>query len=772
MIRSERLANLIESFPLGILVIDSDHHIVEANKTAATLLGVPPPVKTPISLLDMVHPEDRGTMLVQLEALSRGKKTKFQHHCRLVQPMHRNRWFRLMALRTEGPGNSHTQYVIFEDATAEVEKQEELRREKEVAQTESQIQGDFLANVSHEIRTPLHTVSSLVDLLQDTSLNDEQLEYVDQISLAGDILLGLINNLLDYARINAGRLKPERKIIDVRHTVTEAVRLISYEAHRKGLEVVLSVSHHVPEQLIGDAPRIRQVLVNFLNNATKYTERGTITVDVRPRRGSVTQELLVQVRDTGLGIDEESQKKLFQRYSQIRHNQERATMGTGLGLSICRDLVSLMGGSIGVMSKPGVGSNFWFSLPIILPPSKDLLPTHRPQPQNIDSSMRVLLVEDNRTSAKVMQDIFTSWNIELVITASGAAALQVLKKPPKDQSFALAIIDQKLSDMDGWQLASEIRHDEQNHALPLILISPLGLTTGEAKMKLLQWFNGYLPKPFTLEEVVRAIDHVFTEGVEELSPVASEVGHDHSASLPLFCTRALVVEDHSVNRELLVVLLQRMGCEAVTASCGEDAIEVATRKKDLEIIFMDIRMPGMDGYEATRRLRSMGITIPVIAVTANGHREVVQKCHDAGMNSILTKPFKSDDVRRVVAEQIQPPWDSAAALETFMGDATVLQRVMSQFCARLPVQIHELKGFISTKNWEDAGILAHGIKGSAWNLSCPILGERARSIEHSCHGHEPFPMEEDINQLEEEAKRVISYAKTTAFWTAAEDDPE
>ena len=819
---------VFEHSPIGIVIMDGSGRVQYANGAVRTFLGYSQDDLSGGFLTAFSHEEDSEFFQTLFAEVVEGDRDDFQVVSRCKLGDGTVAWWRVDMRAVRVTESSPFLLAVVDDVTSQKNDEERLRRAKELAEAATRTKSAFLANMSHEIRTPLHTINGMAELLRDTNLDEEQLEYLHQIQFAGEVLLGLINDILDFSKIEAGRLQLEQITFDPVQTIEDAVDMVSMQAHRKGLEVVLFTDDRLPRTSVGDPNRLRQVLVNLVNNAVKFTEKGLIRISGELRTAKGRRNILVQVRDTGIGIAQERQDRLFRPFSQVDASMTRKFGGTGLGLSISRDLVGMMDGRIGVKSKPGVGSNFWFTLPLHEAGTETVAV---PVPPSIASGFRVLVVDDAQESAAVIAEYLRRWSVDVEVRRSADEGLAAMTEAMvSGNGYDLVLIDLRLPDMDGWQAASEVRNDPVLEQTPLILMSPTGLSTGDAKMKLLRWFDAYINKPVKPRELASAIDEIFAGDLEELEAVdadatAEEVAVAVGSDLP---STVLVAEDHFVNQQLFQTILEKQGFRTLVASDGLEAVEAVKQYGDIGLIFMDVQMPNLNGYDATSRIRDLGYTTPIVAVTANALSGDRDRCMRVGMNEYMSKPFKRSDIEDVIArlrgagafsvgdvrrgtpadeteeleeleeldaadvedgspaedsspaeegaptEDASPadegtsldaavPIDIREAVEAFMGDAETTQRVVLRFSERLPGQIDQVVAYLDEQRIEDARVVAHAVKGGAWNLRSADLGAAAKVVEDACAEGDADAARAAIDPLRAEAKRFSAFVAEADF---------
>jgi len=547
-------------------------------------------------------------------------------------------------------GSQIAQYLIRNDAEAET------LRAKELAEKANRAKSEFLANMSHEIRTPLNGVMGMTDLALETSLTAEQREFLETVKASSEALLVVINDILDFSKIEAGRMELEQVEFALRDCVESALKTVAVRADEKGLELLCEVAPQVPEVVKGDAGRLRQVVINLVGNAIKFTDKGEISVRVQMEQESLEDGLLhFTVADTGIGVSPEKRDSIFAPFSQADSSTTRKYGGTGLGLTISSRLVAMMQGKIWVESEKGVGSQFHFTahLPGAASPE---LKIGTPAPPEIMRGVKVLVVDDNRTNRRILTGMLTRWEMQPVNADSGEAALaELIQAQQSGSPFRLILTDMHMPSMDGFALVEEIRRHPELSPATIMMLTSAGHQGDAARCKELG-VSAYLLKPIRQSELREAIARVLgaSDNAGAIPLVTRYSLHD--AREPGGSLRVLLAEDNLVNQRLAVRLLEKRGHQVIVAGNGLEAVAAVKREK-LDLIFMDVQMPEMDGYEATAAIREMEdgsqTHITVIALTAHAIKGDREKCLAAGMDGYLTKPIRPRELDDVLEEQLK-----------------------------------------------------------------------------------------------------------------------
>ena len=662
-------------------------------------------------------------------------------------------------------------FGISRDITERKKAEVELARAKAEAEAASRAKSDFLANMSHEIRTPMNAIIGMTELVLETPLDDSQREYLRMVLESSESLLSILNDVLDFSKIEAGKLDLERAPFDLREVVGDTMKSLAFRAHMKGLELACRIDPGVPDRLVGDAGRLRQVVVNLVGNAIKFTESGEVVLELSSEFVSDQRtRLLVAVRDTGIGIPEQRRQGIFNAFEQADLSTTRRFGGSGLGLTISSRLVKMMGGRIGLESTPGEGSTFHFTAVFELAPGVE--PARMTQ---LVAGTPVLVVDDNATNRRILHEMLSSWGMKPTPATGVPEAITLAEQAQRAGSpFPLILTDANMPERDGFDLARHIRQHEELGGTIVLMLTSGGYPDGVSRCNELG-IAAYLLKPIKQSELFDAV--VMSLGIRgQTEPVPRA---DVCCHLPPL--RVLLAEDSLVSQKLAVGLLERHGHQVVVASHGREAI-AAFQSQTFDLVLMDVQMPEMDGYDATAAIRAMergtGKHIPIVAMTAHAMKGDRQRCLQAGMDGYIAKPIRAaalfQAIADVLAGRATEPGDAAAderpqtpgvdwqeALNAVGGDRRLLDDVVRGFLEECPRLLETLRKAVRQSDPRDVTDAAHQLKGVLRYFGPGEAYQAAWRLEKVARQGDLRHAPEELQQLEAATAQLIDTVGST-----------
>ena len=642
-----------------------------------------------------------------------------------------------------------------------------MREARDLAERLARARSAFLANMSHEIRTPMNAVLGFVELILDTELTQEQRRALELVRSSSEALLMILNDILDYSKIEADHLELEAIPFDVSKVVHATASLLAVRARERHLELLAEVTPEVPRAVRGDPTRLRQVLMNLIGNAIKFTEQGEVVVSVTTALAADdVVQLRFAIRDTGIGIAPEHLGSVFREFTQADSTMTRRYGGTGLGLAISQRLVRLMGGEITVTSEVGRGSEFSFTLPF---PAEVAAP--RAAGLATLGGRRMLIVDDNQTNRRILRDMLATEGIKVDEASTAGEGLEAIRGAAKKHApYDLAILDVQMPDMDGFQLATAVRADRGLARTRLLMLTSAG-QRGDGERCRELGIRGYLTKPMSRADLLEALGTVLA-GPEETA--TTEVVTRHTIAESRRAVRVLLAEDNPVNQQVAVAMLVKRGHEVHVAGNGREAVDAITQR-EYDVVLMDIQMPEMDGFEATHAIRALpkGKDLPIVGLTAHALSGERERCLSHGMTDYLAKPFKAHELFALVEGTAEPKRPAPQPLTTAppvdlegfratlreAGAESALYSIIDTFVRQAPDRLAALAGAVASGTGTEIAKAAHVYRGAAATIGARELAELLERVETTARAGDIEQAQEAFEGLSSIAHDVTDYLR-------------
>jgi len=815
----DRLRTLIDHLPDYVFIKDAECRFVTVNRAHVLMYGC----QSEAELIgktdfDFSSPELAERYRHHDLQVIRDGQILSNHEEELQTALGEMHWVLTTKVPLRGPRGDIIGLVgIARDITKRKRAEQELKAAKESAEVANRAKSEFLANMSHEIRTPMNAIIGMSELVLDTALSPQQRDYLETVLSSAESLMGIINDILDFSKIESGRLELDNYAIEIREWLGDSIKPLAVRAHSKYLELACHIAPRIPRYLRGDGLRLRQIILNLLGNAIKFTPAGEVVLDVQCDSETADHLMLhFQVSDTGIGIAPEQQHRIFDAFEQADMSTTRNYGGTGLGLAISSRLVHLMGGRIWVESQPGEGSTFHFTARFERVPDQEIPRTR--QDMSALNGLKILIVDDNATNRKILEEMCLNWRMTPVSVSGATEALHELQQAPQSDSFDLVITDASMPEIDGFTLAEHISNSDQITSTIVMMLSSVDRQIGIAQCEKLG-IRSYLTKPIKQSDLFDAIASVLDLSVTHEDNISSATQRFPQIQ-PL---RILLAEDSLANRKLALGLLSRWGHEVTMATTGREALD-AMAQATFDVVLMDVQMPEMDGLSATRQIRLKEHQqhlprVPIIAMTAHAMKGDRERCLEAGMDDYVSKPLRPFDLASVLSHYGQPekcspspqhsissntpektgmsiltttpaavsaaipaeatkietdqvsspavsheaetPINWQALLDYVQHDEPLARDVAQAFLQELPRLIQQLSAAVTARDAGRARLAAHTIKGnlktlgaSARQLAAEMESATSKSLWNHCDELLP-PLKKSLEKVEQATREIL-----------------